>query len=299
MREKRYVALDARGALKVGGPEARAFLQGLISNDIGKVAPECAIYAALLTPQGKYLHDFFVVELGGALYLDCEAARLEELKRRLGVFRLRRRVTLDDASADFQSAVLFGNGAIEAFGLGAEPGRARAFAGGLVYVDPRLAEAGLRALVPRDGAERALIEAGFGEAPIEEYERLRLTLGLPDGSRDLDVEKAIPLENGFDELNALDWTKGCYMGQELTARTKYRGLVRKRLMPVAIEGPVPAPGTPVMAGKLQAGEMRTGFEGKGLAMLRLDVVEEIKDKPGALTAGEARLTPSKPAWAAF
>jgi folate-binding protein YgfZ len=299
MREKRYVTLDTRGTLKVGGPEARGFLQGLISNDIEKVAPERAIYTALLTPQGKYLHDFFVVELGEGLYLDCEAARLEELKRRLGVFRLRRRVTLDDASAALQSAVLFGEGAIEVFGLSAEPGRAKAFAGGLVYVDPRLAEAGLRALLPRDGAEPALIEAGFGEAALEEYERLRLTLGLPDGSRDLDVEKAIPLENGFDELNALDWNKGCYMGQELTARTKYRGLVRKRLMPVAIEGPVPAPGTPVMAGEAKAGEMRTGFEGIGLAMLRLHVVEETKDKPGALTAGEARLTPNKPAWAAF
>jgi hypothetical protein len=299
MSEKSYLALDSRGALKVAGPDARGFLQGLISNDVEKVAPERAIYAAFLTPQGKFLHDFFVVELGEALYLDCEADRLDDLKRRLTVFRLRSQVTLEDASGDLEAAALIGPGTLEALDLPAEPGRAKPFSGGVVYVDPRLAKAGLRALLPRGRARNALAEAGFGQGAFEDYERLRLSLGLPDGSRDMEVEKATLLENGIDELGGVDWDKGCYLGQEITARTKHRGLVKKRLMPVTVEGPLPAPGTPVMAGDVEVGEMRTGLGGIGLAMLRLDVIEGVKGTPGALTAGDARLTPRKPDWAEF
>jgi folate-binding protein YgfZ len=117
---------------------------------------------------------------------------------------------------------------------------------------------------------------------------------VPDGSRDLPVEKAILLENGFDELHGIDWQKGCYMGQELTARTRYRGLVRKRLLPVEIDGPLPASGTPVMAGDKEAGEMRSGIDGLGLALLRLEHLDK-----GPLTAGGATLTPRKPDWVKF
>jgi hypothetical protein len=117
---------------------------------------------------------------------------------------------------------------------------------------------------------------------------------VPDGSRDLPVEKAILLENGFDELNAIDWDKGCYMGQELTARTRYRGLVRKRLMPVAIEGPAPEFGSALLLGDKEAGEMRSASGDIGLALVRLEALGQ-----GALTSGAARLTPSKPDWAKF
>ncbi len=112
------------------------------------------------------------------------------------------------------------------------------------------------------------------------------------------MEKAILLEFGFEELNGVDWQKGCYIGQELTARTKYRALIKKRLMPVAVEGPLPAPGTAVMLGDQEAGEMRSGRDGLGLALLRLDAVAEASaSKP--LTAGTARLVARKPGWANF
>jgi hypothetical protein len=127
---------------------------------------------------------------------------------------------------------------------------------------------------------------------------LRLTLGVPDGSRDLVVEKSILLESGFDELNGVDWQKGCYIGQELTARTKYRGLIKKRLLPVTIAGPLPAPGTPVLLGTEDAGEMRSASDGMGLALLRLEALGAASaEKP--LTAGQARLTPRRPDWAKF
>src|SRR5260221_3240146 len=135
----------------------------------------------------------------------------------------------------------------------------------LFFVDPRLAALGGRAYLP---ATNVPAETGTSA----DYDRLRITQGVPDGSRDLPVEKAILLENGFDELNAIDWDKGCYMGQELTARTRYRGLVRKRLMPVTIEGPAPAFGAPLLLGEKEAGEMRSANGELGLALIRLEAL---------------------------
>src|SRR5262249_43434188 len=151
----------------------------------------------------------------------------EDLRRRLSVYRLRSKVTLADATADFVVALLYGGDVTARLGLGGEPGNARPWAGGFVYVDPRLPELGARAVLPRGSAVEILAQSGLAPGTAGDYDRLRLSLGVPDGSRDLPVEKAILLENGFDELHGIDWQKGCYMGQELTARTRYRGLVRK------------------------------------------------------------------------
>ena len=140
--------------------------------------------------------------------------------------------------------------------------------------DPRLPAAGWRIL-----AAEPLLTTTDQTA----WNRHRLTLGLPDGSRDLEPEKSILLEAGFDELHGVSWTKGCYMGQELTARTKYRGLVKRRLTPVTIEGPVPPPGTPVYAGSQDVGIMRSAQDALGMALLRLDRPQ------GDLMAGQAVL----------
>ncbi len=298
MPERLCALLADRAALEIAGEDRRAFLQGLVSNDVEKVASDRAIYAALLTAQGKYLHDFFIAAIGDAFYLDAEAARLADLKRRLSLYKLRAKVALGDAGARYAVAAAFGGEALAALGLPTEPGAAAAFAGGIAYVDPRLPELGARLLLPREAGLAPLERAGFAAVDAGAYDRFRLALGIPDGSRDLPVEKAILLESGFEELNGVDWQKGCYIGQELTARTKYRALIRKRLMPVAIDGPLPPPGTKVMLGEEEAGEMRSGRDGLGLALLRLEALDEAA--AGApLTAGDARLTPKKPAWANF
>jgi folate-binding protein YgfZ len=191
---------------------------------------------------------------------------------------------------------LFGSDALTALDLPSEAGRALAFAGGVAFVDPRLAGLGARAIVPQ-GALEQIAAFGFTAVERKNYEELRLTLGVPDGSRDLPIEKALLLENGFDELNGVDWKKGCYVGQEVTARMKYRSLVRKRLTPVRVEGAMPAPGTPILFDGKDAGEMRSAANGRGLALLRLEAVESAEREGKPLTAGEAALTPFKPAWA--
>src|SRR5260221_2526616 len=295
MVERYWAVLENRGVLEVTGADRRDFLQGLVSNDVAKATPDRALYAALLTAQGKYLHDFFIVAIGDALYLDGEAARLADLQRRLGLYKLRAKVSLAEAGDRYAVAAAFGAGALDALGLPRERGAAAPLEGGIAYVDPRLAEMGARLLLPRGTGAAPLASRSFRMSDAAGYDRLRLSLGVPDGSRDLAVEKAILLESGFDELNGIDWQKGCYVGQELTARTKHRALIKKRLMPVTVDGPLPPSGTPVMADDQEAGEMRSGRDGIGLALLRLEAVNE--GKP--LVAGGAKLTPRKPAWANF
>jgi folate-binding protein YgfZ len=291
MVQSNFVLLDGRGILAVSGPDRRIFLQGLVSNDVEKVAPDRAVYAALLTAQGKYLHDFIMAAAGDAIWLDAEAARLADLKRRLSMYRLRAKVAIDDL-ADLAVAAVFGDGAREALGLSAEAGAARPFREGLAFVDPRLAALGARVILPGDKVRAALEGAGLAETDFAGYDRHRLALGIPDGSRDLVLEKSILLESGFDELNGVDWQKGCYVGQELTARTKYRGLIKKRLFPVRIDGPAPAPGAIVERDGKEAGEMRSIGNGLGLALLRLDAVAA--GQP--FSAGGTTLTPIQPDW---
>jgi folate-binding protein YgfZ len=297
-----YAELKDRGILEVGGRDAREFLQGIVTNDVYKVSAERAVHAALLSPQGKYLHDFFIVEIGGALCLECERGRIEDLVSRLSLYRLRSDVVFEDLSGSHRVAAAFGEGALKALGLPADEGRARAVDaggdGGCVFVDPRLARLGARLILPPETGSGIGDACGLAPAAFDEYDRLRMSLGVPDGSRDLAVGKAILMENGFDELRGIDWEKGCFIGQEVTARTRYRGLVRKRLLPVAIEGDPPEPGTPVMLNDRQVGEMQSGGKGVGLALLRLDAVEEARETERPLSAGKATLLPQRPEWAA-
>jgi len=289
MAQGNFTILDDRGILAVSGPDRRSFLQGLVSNDVEKVAPSRAVYAALLTAQGKYLHDFIMVEVGEAIWLDAEAARLGDLRRRLSLYRLRAKVELAERP-DLAVAAVFGEGALAALGLSSNPGEARPLEGGVVVADPRLADLGARLIIDRAGL--AHLGLDFGRADFAAYDRHRLALGVPDGSRDLVLDKSILLEAGFDELHGVDWQKGCYIGQELTARTKYRGLIKKRLFPVHINGPAPAPGTMVTANDRDAGEVRSSRDGQGLALLRLDAV----DAGLPLVAGAATLVPLRPDW---
>ena len=262
----RLALLPARSAIEIAGDDRVAFLQGLVSNDVGAVAPGRAVWAALLTPQGKWLADFFILSDGERLLLDVEAGRAALIAQRLSRYRLRSAVTIAPVALNVFAA--WNGTPVPTEGVAAP--------------DPRLADAGWRVLtsarLPTSASEEA-------------YDLHRLALGLPDGSRDLEAEKTVLMEAGFDELNGISWSKGCYMGQELTARTKYRGLVKRRLVPVTVAGELPSPGTPIFRDGAEVGTMRSGRETLGMALLRL---EALTGEP--LPCGGARLTPRIPAW---
>jgi folate-binding protein YgfZ len=236
-----------------------------------------------------------MIEMGELLYLDCEGGdRLMDFGKRLHRYKLRSAVDLGVAD-DMAVVALWGDDTAPALGLPQEIGAGRAMESGAVYMDPRLAGAGARAILRGDRVADLLEPLGFAAAVPGDYDRMRLELGLPDGTRDLVVEKSTLLESNFDALNGVDWDKGCYMGQELTARTKYRGLVKKRLMPVAIVGEAPAPGTPLLRDGKEAGEMRSSRDGLGLALIRLEHIEEAGPSL-RLEAGGATVTLREPPW---
>ncbi len=296
-----FATLPQRGLLGLGGPDAIEFLQNLISNDVARLGPDTSLYGLLLTPQGKFLHDFFIARLpqavdGVDLVLDCEGGRIDDLERRLTMYRLRSEVTIANLSDRYTVAAAFGNGALQALSLSAEAGDTKPIGGGIAMTDPRLSEMGARVIVPMGDLPGVLTDAGFTEAKLADYDRMRLSHGVPNSSDDMAVEKAFPLEAGLDDLNAIDFKKGCYVGQELTARTHYRGTIRKRLFRVDVDGPTPEPGTPVTLEGVKAGVMRSGQDGIAMAMLRLEQVAESEKTGAHFAAGNARLRAVTQPW---
>ena len=289
MCDEAYIVLRDRGVVLLEGVGAHDFLQDLVSNDVTKVSVNTAVYAALLNPQGKYLHDFFVFLFGDELALDCERDRLPDLVRRLSIYRLRAEVTISNATDRFEVVALPGVRSAPSFDHG----------GGALFADPRLRDLGWRVVLPRSEVENTLSSAGYVRCEANAFDDLRLSLGVPDGSRDMLVDKAFLLESNFEELNGVDFDKGCYVGQENTARQKHRGTIRRRLMPVDIEGPLPAPDTPIRFGSIDVGSMCSGHAGKGMAMLRLEYAKKASETGQPLTAGDALLTPIKPDWAQY
>ncbi len=290
-----FVRLRDRGVLALEGAEAASFLQGLVSNDVTRLAPDRALYAALLTPQGKYLFDFLLFARGRTVLLDAEAARLAELSRRLLMYRLRAKVEISDRTAGHQVVAVVGPSAATCLGLQDLAGAARVEGEIVMAVDPRHVELGCRLIGQADAVEAALVRLGIAEGSHDELDRHRLILGVPDGSRDLIPERSLLLESNFEELHGVDFDKGCYVGQELTARTKHRALVRKRLLPVRVVGPTPPSGTPVLSGGRDAGDMRSASGDRGLALLRLEALAGA-DGSATLTCGEATLVPEPPPW---
>ena len=261
------VHLSDRAVVALEGPEARPFLQGLVTNDVTDLAPGYALYAALLAPQGKILFDFIIVEGDGAVLLDCQASAAEALLRKLKQYRLRAKIEITPRP---QLSVYAG--------LTGRPGeRAISFA------DPRLA-----ALGPRSIGAAAEMPAELPGPAL--YHAVRLELGVPEG-KDFGSGKIFALDAGLDELHAVSFDKGCYMGQELTARMKHRGKDRKRILTLSADQALPASGE-VMAGEMTVGELIAVYGAKGFALMRLDRLEDRKP----LTVDKIPVALTRPKW---
>ena len=284
----RAALLPERAVLRITGEDARHFLQGLVTSDVEALIPGEARFAALLTPQGKILFDFFAIAVaedeGGGFVLDAPRPLADALAERLGFYKLRARIEIAKRP-DLAVAVVLDGAPSEELGL--------------VYRDPRVAGLGTRIVLPAEGAAKSLHEAGFAVGEAEAWQRQRIALGVPEGGQDFVYGDTFPHEADMDQLNGVDFAKGCFVGQEVVSRMEHRGLARTRVVPIAYEHAAPIAGVDVKIGERAAGFVGSAADGRGLAKLRLDRVEEGLAANERLSAGNVPIRLVKPDWAKF
>jgi len=279
--------LPDRGVVKVVGDDARRFLNGLVTNDAGKVSPERARYAALLTPQGKIIVDFIIAEAlpedGGGFFLDVPKALAPALVERLNFYKLRAKVICEDLSEVLGVMAVWAPGALSEYGLS--------------YADPRLPALGMRTMLPPHLAAEAAADVGATLTDADAYEAHRIALGVPRGGTDFTYGDTFPHEADMDQLGGVDFEKGCYVGQEVVSRVEHRASARSRLLPVAYDEFAPVSGLQITAGDKQVGTLFSTAKGRGIAMLRLDRLADAGDAP--LLCGGIAIRVVKPDWAKF
>jgi len=291
-----FAPLPSRAPVALSGPDWRGFLQGLISQDVETLAPGEARFGALLTPQGRLLHDLFAVGGDDGCWLDVEAQHRAALLQRLAMYRLRAKVEI--AASDLPVSALFASEPLPLAGRGWGGGAGSDSAGSQPTPPlPTLSPQGGEGFVA-DPRLRALGWRGYGAtqpdganlADEAAYLAHSLALGVP-GPADWGSDKTYPIEANFDLLNGIDFRKGCFVGQETTSRMKRRGQVKSRMLPIAVEGPPLPAGAEVLAGELRAGVVTSAGEGRAMALLRLDRIEG-----ASLTADGRPVTVERPAW---
>ena len=257
------ISLSDRSIIAVSGADRHTFLQGLITQDIKRLSPEQPLYACLLNPQGKVLFDFFLYEQGEEILLDVWSAWQEELQKRLKMYKLR---------ADVEVAT---KPALKVYATFSEMGAA----------DPRHAEMG----------RRILSEDSHEAESDGVYHQKRIALGIPD-SADFIEGRSFTAEYGIADLHGVSYSKGCYVGQEVVARSKSRGVLRKAVHIVEGQQPLPATGTVVTLGEKEIGQLRSHLGTQGIAMLRIEDVQKAQENNQPLMAGEVEITAKTPEW---
>lgn len=267
------IHLADRAVIRVDGEDAEKLLGGLVTNDVARLGAEPAIYAGLLTPQGKIIADFIITKDGDAFLIDVASEKRAELLAKLKVYRLRSKATLEERDdlavyADLEGAAHEGHS----------------------FKDPRL-----------DGLGSRVIGSAGRPAPLDAsaYHARRISLGVPEGGKDWDFGNAFPHEALFDQLAGVSFTKGCYVGQEIVSRMEHRGTARTRVVKVHGTAALSSARPDVKAGEVTIGRLGSVSGGDGLALVRVDRVAEFNTKGVAITADGVPLVVEVPAFARF
>lgn len=282
----KLVALVDRGLILIKGEDAVSFLQGLVTNDVTKAADGKAVFAGLLTPQGKINHEFFIVPVDEGLLLETSRGAVEDLLKRLTLYKMRSAITIEDLSDQMMS-----------FWLAEAPSEtADIYA---LYQDPRYEKMGMRALVRIDQTEAFC--SAHEKAEEDLYHLARLDYGVPEGGYDYAYGDTFPHEAGYDLLNGVDFQKGCYVGQEVVSRMQHRGTARKRIVIVSGAGgaDLPEPGSEIRTESSLIGPLGSVLGGRGLALVRLDRAAKALAEGAALEANGVAVTLSCPPWASY
>jgi tRNA-modifying protein YgfZ len=276
--------LPDRGVVKVSGVDARDFLNGLVTTDVTLLQPGLGRFGALLTPQGKITADFLITEAssgdGGGFLVDCPRALAQGLADKLGFYRLRAKVTVENLSDSLGVLAVWDGDLV------VKPGPA--------FADPRNPALGWRILVPEDLAQKTANLIGADLVDSSTYDAHRIASGVPRGGLDFMYGDAFPHETNMDRLHGVDFDKGCYVGQEVVSRMQHRGSARTRTVRLVLEGASPEPGAVILAGDKQVGNMGSSANGVGLALVRIDRFADALDAGTPLTAGGVAVRLAEP-----
>jgi hypothetical protein len=300
MNASQVAQLPDRGAVRVAGRDAVKLLQGLVTNDVEPLTAHTdelafdadAAYAALLSPQGKILFDFFCVRTPEGFILDVARDQAGALVKRLSMYKLRAEVDISDVSDGYELLALWGKDAVPT-------GAASGASGTLVFRDPRHEELGTRIMAEARFATEIASATNGRKVDASDYHAHRISIGVPEGGKDFAFADTFPHEALLDQLNGVSFTKGCYVGQEIVSRMEHRGTARKRIVPIVGAAPLPDSGAAIMAGQIAVGTLGSTAGTRGLAMIRLDRAHELSAKGAELTASGIPIRIALPPWARF
>lgn len=272
MTDKKFFPLPNRSIISVSGEDSQQFLQGLISNDISKVSETKTIYALLLTPQGKFLYDFFISQIDGQYLIDCHKDKIDKIIQKLSMYKLRSHVEIQNLSDKYEVAALLGNSIYENVGA-KESGLTKQFCKGCVYVDPRDIKIFGRSVIEKENQYKSFHAYHFVEGNYKEYEELRISNCIPESEKDFFEGEAFPHDFAMDRLNAISYTKGCYVGQEVTARMHHRGTAKKKPYFIEAEDDLVAGEEIMTYNDKKLGYITSSIGNKAIALLNIEGVE--------------------------
>lgn len=276
--------LPDRGVIKVSGDDARNFLNGLVTTDVTLLRPGLGRFGALLTPQGKITGDFLITEApsghGGGFLIDCPRALAQSLADKLGFYRLRAKVKIENLS--------------EGLGVLAAWDGDPSVKPDLTFADPRDAALGWRILVPDELKQKVTDLIGAELVDQSAYDAHRVASGVPQGGLDFIYGDAFPHEANMDRLHGVDFDKGCYVGQEVVSRMQHRGTARTRTVRVIVDGPAPEPGTAILAGDKSVGVLGSTADHNALALIRIDRAADALGAGVPLTSGGVAVRLAEP-----
>jgi len=232
MEKNEVITLEDRGFIQVNGPEAKEFLQNIVTNNVEKVTPESTLFSSILTPQGKYLFDFFIIKLKDNYLIECEKKSTSEIIKLLNFYKLRSKVDLVDLNEKYTVAIISLEKFREINNSDLLKGKTTTYEENLIYIDPRSEKLGAKIISKTKDINLIIKKLNLNIVDKQKYYKESFDLGILQTEMKKLKEKIFGIENNLDELNGIDFKKGCYVGQENTARIKLRNKLRRRVLPV-------------------------------------------------------------------
>ena len=284
--KNKYIVFEDRSFFEIKGEDKDTFLQGLITNDINKCTDKKSIYSAFLSPQGKFLADFFILKYENSYLFETPKLFLEELLKKLNNYKLRSKIDIVEKQSLISLSILGGD---EIFGKLDSLGSTIKIDDGYAFIDPRNKELGIKVIINKNTINFFAKKYDLIEEDINKYEEIRINNAIPNSIFDLKYNNSLILENNFDKINAISWDKGCYVGQEITARIKYRSLLKKNLLKVKILNGFVSSGDDIYFEEKLIGTITSNNKNIALAMIRLSDFDNAIKKKAILESKNAKL----------